>query len=181
MLRSGVRVGACSTKNAVFVAINKEAAGVFNINYKANIEVERALHIMVKKKIPVVLAVRDFNLLPMMVENTFDLPDSSLEYPEIEQRVDLSSDEQFVNDDACAVITRSGLYPFSASVLAAKKLRAATVRNICLTALSAICGMLLMFYLTFVQKPVLIPPHTVFVYMMMWMLPTYLLSAKVKK
>ena len=181
MLRSGVRVGAGSTKNAVFVAINKEAAGVFNINYKANIEVERALHIMVKKKIPVVLAVRDFNLLPMMVENTFDLPDSSLEYPEIEQRVDLSSDEQFINDDACAVITRSGLYPFSASVLAAKKLRSATIRNICLTALGAVIGMLLMFYLTFVQKPVLIPPHTVFVYMMMWMLPTYLLSAKVKK
>ncbi len=182
MLRLGVRLGSgTNTKNSVFVAINKEPAGVFNVNYKANIEVERALHIMVKKKIPVVLAVRDFNLLPMMVENAFDLPDSSLDYPEIEQRIDLSADEQFINEDACAVITRSGLYPFAASVLASKKLRRATVRNICLTTVGAIVGMLLMFYLTFIQKPVLIPPHTVFVYMMMWMIPTYLLSKRVKK
>ncbi len=182
MLRSGVKIGAgTNTKNSIFVAINKEAAGVFNVNYKANIEVERALHIMVKKRVPVVLALRDFNLLPMMVEKTFDLPDSSLEYPEIEERIDLSSEEQFINEDACAVITRSGLYPFANAVLASKKLRRATVRNICLTALGAIIGMLLMFYLTFIQKPNLIPPHSVFVYMMMWMIPTYLLSKRVKK
>jgi len=182
LLRSGVHLAAgAKTKNAVFIAINKEPAGVFNINYKANVEVERALHILVKKKVPVVLAVRDFNLLPMMVESTFGLKDGSLEYPEIEDRLDLSSDEQFVNEDACAVITRSGLYPFSESVIAAKRLRSATIRNICLTCVGAIIGMLLMFYLTFMQRPILVTPHTVFVYMMMWMLPTYLLSARVKK
>lgn len=182
IMRSGIHIeSGNTTKNAIFIAINNEPAGVFNINYKANIEVERALHIMVKKKVPVVLAVRDFNLLPMMIENTFDLPDSSMEYPEIEERVDLSSDEQFINEDACAVITRSGLYPFSASVLFAKKLRRATIRNICLSAISSFIGMFLMFYLTFMQRPILVTPHTVFVYMMMWMIPTYLLSGWVKK
>ena len=182
MLRAGVKLASgTTTKNAVFVAINKEPAGVFNVNYKANIEVERALHIMVKKKVPVVLAVRDFNLLPMMVEETFGLRDSSLEYPEIEDRIDLSSDEQFIDSDACAIITRSGLYPFSESVISAKKLRSVTIRNICLSCIGAVIGMLLMFYLTFMQRPALIPPHTVFVYMMMWMIPTYLLSVRVKK
>ncbi len=182
MLRSGVKISlGTTTKNAVFVAINKEPAGVFNVNYKANVEVERALHAMVKKKIPVVLAVRDFNLLPMMVEDMFNLRDSSLEFPEIEDRIDLSADEQFIDTDACAIITRSGLYPFSESVISAKKLRNVTIRNIILTCIGAVIGMLLMFYLTFMQRPVLIPPHTVFVYMMMWMIPTYLLSKRVKK
>ncbi len=182
MLRMGISLpAAAKTKNAVFVAINKEPAGVFNVNYKANIEVERALHIMVKKKVPVVLAVRDFNLLPMMIEEVFGLKDGSLDYPEIEDRIDLSSDEQFIDSDACAVITRSGVYPFAESVIAAKKLRKATVRNICLTCIGAVVGMLLMFYLTFMQRPILITPHTVFMYMMMWMIPTYLLSARVKK
>ncbi len=182
ILRSGVRLTSGTTaKNAVFVAINREPAGVFNVNYKANIEVERALHIMVKKKVPVVLAVRDFNLLPTMVEGTFNLRDSSLEYPEIEDRIDLSSEEQFIDTDASAIITRSGLYPFSESVISAKKLRSVTIRNIILTCIGTMIGMLLMFYLTFMQRPVLIPPHTVFVYMMMWMIPTYLLSARVKK
>ncbi len=182
IMRCGVKLeSGNATKNAIFVAINKEPAGVFNVNYKANLEVERALHLMIKKKIPVVLAVRDFNLLPMMVENTFDLPENTLEYPEIEERVDLSSEEQFINEDACAVITRSGLYPFASAVLLSKKLRSATIRNICLSAIGSFIGIFLMFYLTFMQRPILVTPHTVFVYMMMWMIPTWMLSGWVKK
>ncbi|MBR5542679.1 MAG: hypothetical protein IKU65_01100 [Oscillospiraceae bacterium] len=182
MLRSGIRLASgAKTKNAVFVAINRQPAGVFNINYKANAEVERALHMLVKKRVPVVLAVRDFNLLPMMVEQTFGLKDGSLEYPEIEQRIDMSNEEQFVSSDISAVITRSGLYPFAAAILAAKKLRRATIRNVFMTTASAIIGMLLMFYLTFMQRPVLITPHTVFIYMLLWFLPMYMLSLRVKK
>ena len=182
MLRSGVRLASgTNTKNAVFIAINGEPAGVFNINYKANIDVERALHLLVKKRVPVVLAVRDFNMLPMMVEQTFSLRDGTLEYPEVEQRVDLSSEEQFVSNDAVAVITRSGLYPFSAAVLAAKKLRHATIRNILFTVACSVIGMMFMFYLMFIQKPILVTPHTVFLYMLLWCVPSYLLSLRVKK
>lgn len=182
MLRSGVRLNSgTNTRNAVFIAINRQPAGVFNINYKTGADVERALHMLVKKRVPVILAVRDFNLLPMMVEQTFGLRDGTLEYPEIEQRIDLSAEEQFINSDAVAVITRSGLYPFSAAVLAAKKLRRATIRNICLTAACALIGMLFMFYLMFIQKPILVTPHTVFVYMLLWCLPAYLLSLRVKR
>ncbi len=181
MLRSGVRLNSgTGAKNAVFIAINRSPAGVFNINYKPNVDVERALHMLVKKKVPVILAVRDFNLLPMMVEQTFSLRDGSLEYPEIEQRVDLSEDEQFVSNDAAALITRSGLYPLSAALLSAKKLRRATIRNIFLTVSCALIGMLLMFYLMFIQKPILVTPQTVFIYLLLWCLPTYMLSLRVK-
>ncbi len=181
MLRSGVRLSSgTNVKNAVYIAINRQPAGVFNINYKANNDVERALHMLVKKKTPIILAVRDLNLLPMMVERTFGLPDGILEYPEIEQRIDLSSEEQFISGDACAVITRSGLYPFATAVQTAKRLRKATIRNICLTAACALIGILLVFYLTFMQRPVLLTPHTVFVYLMLWFVPVYLLSLRVK-
>ncbi len=182
LLRSGVRLSSgTNTKNAVFIAINRQPAGVFNINYKANIDVERALHLMVKRKIPVILAVRDFNMLPMMVERTFNLKDNSLEYPEVEQRLDLSAEEKNIMSDAAAIVARSGLHPIASAVLASKKLRSATIRNVCMNAAASIIGMLLMFYLTFMHKPILITPHTVFVYMFLWGLPTLLLSNRVKK
>ncbi|MBE6912889.1 MAG: hypothetical protein E7473_10230 [Ruminococcaceae bacterium] len=181
MLRSGVRLtSGTSVKNAVFIAINRQVAGVFNINYKANADVERALQALVKKKVPVVLAVRDFNLLPTMVERVFDLKDGVLEYPEVEQRIDLSEEEQFISGDATAIVARNGIYPVSSAVIAAKKLRMATIRNVILTTASSLIGMLLMFYLTFVQKPILITPHTVFAYISLWCLPVYLLSLRVK-
>lgn len=182
MLRSGIRLSSgTNVKNAVYVAINRQPAGVFNINYKANSEVSRALHMLVRKKIPVVLAVRDFNLLPTMLERIFDLRDGSLEYPETAERIDLSEEERLNSEDASAVITRSGLYPFASAVLASKKLRRATVRNVILTAACSLIGMLLMFYLTFIQRPALVTPYTVFVYMLLWCLPMYLLSVRVKR
>ncbi len=182
MLRSGVRLTTgTNVKNAVYIAINGQPAGVFNINYKASDDVGRALYMLVKKKTPVILAVRDLNLLPMMVEKTFNLADGVLEYPEIEQRIDLSSEEQFISGDICAVITRSGLYPFSSAVQAAKKLRKATFRNICLSAACALIGMLVVFYLTFMQRPILLTPHTVFIYLMLWLVPAYMLSIRVKR
>lgn len=182
MLRSGIRLSSgTNVKNAVYIAINRQPAGVFNINYKVNSEVSRALHILSRKKIPIILAVRDFNLLPTMVEKLFGLRDGSLEYPEIEDRINLSEEERLNSQDISAVITRSGLYPFAAAVLAAKKVRRATVRNIFLTAACSIIGMLLMFYLTFIQKPALVTPYTVFVYMLLWYLPMYLLSIRVKR
>ncbi len=182
MLRSGVRLSSgTNIKNAVYIAINSQPAGVFNINYKGNDDVGRALYMLVKKKIPVILAVRDLNLLPMMVEKTFNLPDGVLEYPEIEQRIDLSSEEQFISGDICAVITRSGLSPFAAAVEGAKKLRKATFRNICLSTACALIGMLVVFYLTFMQRPILLTPHTVFIYLMLWLVPAYLLSIRVKR
>ncbi len=181
LLRNGIRLNSgTNVKNALYIAINGEPAGVFNIHYKENEDVERALHMLVKKKIPVTLAVRDFNLLPMAVEKAFNIKDGILEYPEIEQRINLSATEQFTASDISAVITRAGLYPFAASSLASIKLRRVTLRNLFLTTFASIIGMLFMFYLTFMQRPVLITPHTVFVYMMLWLIPTYLLSKRVK-
>lgn len=181
MVRDGIDISSgIMVKNAVFVAINGQLAGVFNINYKANADVERALQSLVKKKIPVILAVRDFNMLPTMVEPLFSLKDGVLDYPEVEQRIDLSEEEQFLHGDAVAIVTRNGLYPVSSAVIASKKLRSATIRNIILTTASSVIGMLLMFYLTFIQKPILITPHTVFAFAALWCLPVYLLSLRVK-
>ena len=138
------------------------------------------MHALVKKKIPVVLAVRDFNLLPTMVEKTFGLKDGVLEYPEIEQRMDLSEEEQFLNSDAVAIVARNGLFPVSSAVIASKKLRTATIRNVILTTACSLIGMILMFCLTFIQKPILITPHTVLAYITLWCLPVYLLSLRVR-
>ena len=181
ILRSGIQLNSgTNTRNAVFIVINGEPAGVFNLKYKVNSEIERALHILIRKRIPVVLAVRDFNLTPAMLEETFNLKSGYLDYPEIEQRLALSDEDKYIRNDALAVITRSGIQPVAATLLAAKKLRRATIRNICLTTAASVIGMLLMFYLMFMQKPILVTPHTVFVYMMLWFVSTFMMSLRVK-
>ncbi len=209
MLRMGLRVNdGANVKNAIFIAINSEIAGVYNVTYKINSEVQNGFEAMKRRKIRLVLATIDFNLTPMMVESLFGLAEgkllkrrkkrkkdnnissysdewsgfssyeSDLIYPEIEKRLDLSSDEQTIDRDPCAVVSRGGFAPMAFSIIAAGRLRKATKRNIFLSAISAVIGMLLMFYLVFCGSITAAMPHNVFIYMMLWAVPAYIFSKR---
>ncbi len=209
MLRMGLRVSeGANVKNAIFIAVNSEIAGVYNVTYKVNSEVQNGFEAMKHRKIRLVLATIDFNLTPMMIESLFGLsegkllkrrkkrkkdknissygddwngfssPESDLIYPEIEKRIDLSSDEQTIDRDPCAVVSRGGFAPMAFSIIAAGRLRKATKRNIFLSAISAIVGMLLMFYLVFCGSVTAATPHNVLIYMMLWAVPAYIFSRR---
>lgn len=209
MLRMGLRVSeSANVKNAIFIAINSEVAGVYNVTYKVNSEVQNGFEAMKRRRIRLVLATIDFNLTPMMVETQFGLmegkrlkkrkrrkkdknitsysedwsraafSESDLIYPEIEKRLDLSSEEQTLDRDPCAVVSRGGFAPMAFSIIAAARLRRATKRNIFLSAVSALIGMLLMFYLVFCGSVTAATPHNVFIYMMLWTIPAYIVSKR---
>lgn len=209
MLRMGLRVSeGANVKNAIFIAVNSEIAGVYNVTYKVNSEVQNGFEAMKRRKIRLVLATIDFNLTPMMVETLFGLSEgkllkrrkkrkkdinissygddwngfssseSDLIYPEIEKRLDLSSDEQTIDRDPCAVVSRGGFAPMAFSIIAAGRLRKATKRNIFLSAISAVVGMLLMFYLVFCGSVTAATPHNVFIYMLLWAVPAYIFSKR---
>lgn len=211
MLRMGIRVSEnANVKNAIFIAINSEIAGVYNVTYKVNSEVQNGFDAMKRRKIQMVLATLDFNLTPMMIEGMFGLADSKilrkikkarkkhsrksreeenqlqdmvfgesdLIYPEIEKRLDLSSDEQTIDRDPCAVVSRGGFAPMAFSVIAARRLKKATIRNIVLSSVSAVIGMLLMFYLTFCGSLAAATPYNVIVYMLLWSIAEYIISRR---
>ena len=75
MFRMGIRVHEnVNVKNAVFIAVNMELAGVFNVNYKINHEIRRSLISLIRKKVTPVLAAIDFNLTPVMLESESRCP-----------------------------------------------------------------------------------------------------------
>lgn len=177
MLRMGIRVSEnANVKNAIFIAVNAELAGVYNVTYKINPEVQNGLFAIIRRKLKPVLAAIDFNLTPVMVEKEFQLPMGSIEYPNIEERLDLSSEDQIIDKDPCAMVARGGFAPFAYSILAARRLRSSTVRNVLLSAACAVIGMLLMFYLAFVGSVAAATPYNVFVYLALWTLPAFIIS-----
>ena len=181
LIRMGVRLGEeKDAKNVVFVAVNGSAAGVFRIKYKDSEEIRDVLLEAMDYNVKPVLAVVDFNLTPMMVEQVFDLPPDSLEYPNVEDRVDLATDSRFIDRDACAYVTRNGFVPFASCLLAAKRLRTITKRNLLLTALCVFFGMMLMFCFTWIGNVYASAPYHLFLYQLLWMLPMLLVSQRVK-
>ena len=179
MLREGVKLTErSSAKTTMYLAINGVPAAAFNLKYRLGEDVKTGLDNCMRGRVNPVLASIDCNLTPVMIESEMDLRSGTIDYPNIEERLDLVSEEQFLEYDPAAFITRSGLSPFAAAVNFARRLRKITIRNTVLSAVCAALGIALMFYITFVGAYEAGNPYNVFVYMLLWTLSVYLLTMR---
>lgn len=180
LLRMGVRVTeGLNLKSGVFVALNGEHVGIFALKYQPTPQVHMAFQMLKRHKITPVLASKDFNIAPGMVENKFKLKSETIDFPDIEERLALADEfeklEGFDCDDV-AVLTRDGMLPLAECMIGAKKLIKASKKGIILGTLSAVIGILLMYFLTFEFAFAAASPYNVLVYLVLWSLPSYLIS-----
>ena len=177
ILRMGIRVAeGINLKNGVFIAINMQFAGVFSIKYDAQPSVRRSLTYMVKHKIVPVLAVRDFNITPQLVETRFKLNPDSFGYPELEERIAYSAIRHTDMEEDCAVLAVDNLHSFGEAISCGKRAQSSMKLNRILGFISACLGMPLTFYLLFMQSYATVTPYNMFYYMLLWLCPVLLSS-----
>lgn len=177
ILRMGIRVAeGINLKNGVFIAINMQFAGVFSIKYDAQPSVRRSLTYMVKHKIVPVLAVRDFNITPQLVETRFKLNPDSFGYPELEERIAYSAIRNTDMEEDCAVLAVDNLHSFGEAISSGKRVQSSVKLNRVLGYISACFGMPLVFYLLFMQSYAVVTPFNMFYYVLLWLCPVLLSS-----
>ncbi len=170
-----------NVKNAVFCAIDGELAGIFALNYTLHGAISPALYALIQNKISPVLATRDFNIIPAMLRQRFKLPVEKMEYPPVERRMELSDWEDVHSPVITALLCREGLAPYAEAVVGAQRLRRATVLSSALTCLGSGVGVLLAFYLTVNLAYSSLSAINLLVFLLMWVVPTYLISGWVNK
>ncbi|MBM6939129.1 hypothetical protein H7U37_11440 [Pseudoflavonifractor phocaeensis] len=163
-------------KNAVFCAIGGELAGLFVLKYTLNGAVAPALHALIRNHVVPVMATRDFNITPEMLRQRFKLPADHMEYPAIERRVELSDPNQEHSAILTAVLCRTGVDPFTEAAVGGKRLRRGVRASAGFAVLGATLGLLLSFYLTFLQSYTSLTPGNLLVFLLMWLVPTFLIS-----
>jgi len=168
-------------KNAVFCAIGGELAGIFALNYRLPSTVAPALDDLIRNHITPVLATRDFNLIPSMLRQRFKLPVERMEFPPVDRRRELSSDEQEHSNTLTAVLCREGIAPYSETMVGGKRLRSAVRLSALVTCAGSAMGALLAFYLTFVAAYASITPINLLVFLAAWLVPTFLISGWVNR
>ena len=166
-----------NVKNAVFCAINGELAGIFALNYFLPDTVFPSLDAIIRENVGPVLATRDFNLIPAMLQQRFKLSADRMDFPPVERRRELSAPDQPHGDTLAAVLCREGLYPFAEAVVCAKRLRKATRIGALLCCVSSLLGLLLTGYLVYMSAYGSLSPLNLLLYLLMWLLPVWLLSA----
>lgn len=166
-----------NVKSAVFCAINGELAGIFALNYFLPDTVFPALDSLIRENVGPVLATRDFNLIPAMLQQRFKLSTGRMDFPPVERRRELSAPDQPHGSTLAAILCREGLYPFAEAVVCAKRLRRATRVGAVLCCVSSLLGLLLSGYLVFVSAYGSLSPLNLLLYLLMWLLPVWLLTA----
>ncbi len=175
ILRMGIRVAeGINLKNGVFIAINMQFAGVFSIKYDAQPSVRRSLTYMVKHKIVPVLAVRDFNITPQLVESRFKINPDNFGYPELEERIAYSAIRNTDMEDDCAVLAVDNVHSFGEAISSGKRVESSMRLNRVLGFLSACAGMPLVFYLLFMQSYAVVTPVNMLYYVLLWLCPVWL-------
>ncbi len=170
-----------NVKSAVFCAIDGELAGIFALSYALPDTVFPALEALMMEKVGPVLATRDFNLIPAMLQQRFKLAADKMAFPPIERRRELSDPDQDHDGTLTALLCREGLLPFAESIAAAKRLRWAVRLGTALCCAGSLLGMALAAYLTSVGAYTSLSPLNLLIYMFTWLAPVWFLSGWVHR
>ena len=115
-----------SLKHAIYIAVNHELAGIFAVNYNVNPAIKKALDKLINNGLNPVLAIRDFNITPSMIESKFNISSDTADYPPIEDRLALSNPDRIYTSRPLAAIGREGLNHYTECVVCARNLRKST-------------------------------------------------------
>jgi len=177
MLRMGVRLPqGVGIKDAVYLSVNHELAGVFAVRYAVQPGVRDALSALTRKRITQIFAVRDFNITPAMLGDKLGQDTEYAEFPVVEERLDLSRSDWEYSAPPVALLAREGLTPFAECVLTARRLHRVAKLNLALSAVGAILGVLLMYYLAYTGSFSAASPGNLLIYNALWSVPAVVLS-----
>lgn len=142
----GIRIpSSLNMKNAIFTAVNKRLIAVFAINYVPIKSVQNALISVLRYRVRLFFAVRDFNITPVMLEQKFKVPVKDVESIPIQNTYELSDNTKQEAKRVSAILIREGMGPYVESITSGRRLRTTALAATVFTILSACAGMLIMF------------------------------------
>jgi cation transport ATPase len=176
VLESGLKV-----KKAVYCVINRRLQGVFFLNYEMSHYAKSAMSALVRGGVRPVLVTRDFNVIPSMLQNTFDLPVEEMEYPPIQRRRELSEPGQPHNVVLGALVTREGMGAYSDAVIGGRRLYTVVRINAILAVVASVVGLLMSFLLTMFLAFDSLSPLTMMIFLLLWAVPTLAIGGAVDR
>ena len=160
----------------LFRSINGQLSGLFLLNYAMSGAVNPSLSALMGAGAAPVLATRDPNLIPALLEQKFKLPVDKMEFPPVDRRLDLSKPAPEEAGDLVALLSREGLGPYCDAVVGGRRLRLAVRLGLAFALAGSVIGLCLTFYLTSVGAYASLTPANFLVFMAAWLVPQWLIS-----
>ena len=180
----GIRVpDDMNMKNAVYTALNNKLVAMFVVDYEPVNSVQSALISILKWRIKLFFAMRDFNITPLMLEQKFKVSLEDVEYIQTRDSYTISDVNIGKEGHISAILTREGLGPFAEAVTGGRLLRAAALAATAVSILSASFAVIILFYISWTGAFFSARPGNLIVFMLSMLAVVLLICgyAKCKK
>lgn len=182
IMRSGIRIPeGIATRTGIYVGINMQFAGVYPVKYEVQPAARRAMNYLLRRRITPVLAVRDFNISPSLVEKRFQLGTDAVAYPDLAERIRLASLKDANHEEPCAVTAMDTLPNYVDAVSAGKRVHTACSVSILTGLLGSAVGIMLVFFLLLTRTPSAVTPFNILYYLLLWYLPSLIMALGVNR
>ena len=161
-------------KTSVLLAIDGILYGIFTVKYTPLPQVRRALVELVRSTRHPVFAIRDFNITPEMLHNTYDLATDGYDFPPYVERFELSESSGKKGGKIAAVICSEGLSPLTEVANVGHSMYVATRLNLLFSVLSAFFGMFFVFIKLLTVGSISVSYLVLF--MAVWAIPVLIVS-----
>ena len=129
-------------RQAVYVSINGELAGIFAIKYKANNSTRSGLKdVLANRNFSVVVATRDFLISPELIAAKYELPTDTMVYPVYSERLRLSEIDPNERHAQGALIAKDTFGAFATTVAAGRTLRTTARTVLCMGIFAGLLGL----------------------------------------
>ena len=162
------------SKTSVLLAIDGVLCGIFNIKYEANPTVKKALVGLIRSNRHPVFAIRDFNVNPEMLHETFDVATDGYDFPPYMERFAISEARPAENRKIAAVLCREGLGSLVHMADTGRNMYLAIRINLMISLLSSVFGVFAVFFLLITTGTVGLP--SLLLYTLIWIVPITLIS-----
>lgn len=140
---SGTRV-----RQAVYVSVNGELAGIFALRYKANASTHDGLRdVLANRNFSIILGTRDFLITPELIAAKYALPTDTMSFPDYKERLRLSATDPEQAMSQGALIAEDTFGALAVTVAAGRTLKNASLVTTALTLCAGALGLLLTIFL----------------------------------
>ncbi len=168
-------------KQAVYISINGELAGVFAINYVPSGASRSALQALChNRRLKTVLAVQDFMITPSLLHKKYQVATGALEYPPVEKRMQLSDTEPDETALLGAMLGRESFSSLAEVLLGGQTLWSVSWVGTVISIVSGLIGLCMMSFLVYLGAAATACGFNAMLYSLIWLAPMLLLTQWVK-
>ena len=166
------------TRQSVLLAVDGVLYGIFNMKYTPDNRVRSALLGLMRSGRHPVFAIRDFNVTPAMLHDTFEIATDGYDFPPYVERFPMSEGAPGPDSKVAAVVCREGLGPLSDTADFGRRMYVYTRLNLYAAALGAVLGVVLSFFRLMVTGGVGV--GVLLTFMLLWSVPALLTGLALK-